>query len=683
MADQEINIKINGIAEIKKQLRDLKGELAQATDPEQMAELAAQAGVLSDRLKDANEKVAVFAAGSPFEQTSNALGLMGSQLMSMDFEGAAESAKSFALAAKGINGDVIANSLKSLGTVVFQVGKAFMSVGLSLLTNPIFLIAAAIAAIVAIIVLLMNKLGLLKPILDAIGKVFGWIMDIIDGVIQGFRMLTDWLGLTANAAEDSAKRQIAASEKTLEVLEKNSESKIDAMDHEIRLAKIQGKDVAILEAKKQQELIKTTQVRMDLLTQQIKLHEKLGDLEDADLKKLKDSLAEQKKALREANQDMQALREENKKKVAENEKKVAENSKKIREQNRSEADQYAKDRLAAARMIEDMNLQLMEEGTEKELLANKIKHRRLIEDTKSNDKLTKSEKLKAIEELGMLEAQARDVINQKIIADEKLKQEKINKVILEAKNIAAQNEEDFYEEYRLATTSKDQLEIDAINEKYFRLIEIAKQYGLDTTTLEKQQQDELDKIRDEAAEKEKERKMNLANATLELTRSSLQGAADLVSAFAGKSIAAQKRAFEINKKINIAQATIDTFKGAVSAFNGTVTALGGGPWAIAAGALAAAGVVASGIANIKKIVSTKFESSSAPSAASSSSSSTSTQPMQPNVQMFGQGNNANNMSSPKDVEANKQQPVIKAVVVESDITTSQSRVKKMQENATL
>ena len=58
-ATTEINIKLNGLQQIKKDLRDLKGELANATDPEQMARLAEKAGVLSDRLKDANEKVSV------------------------------------------------------------------------------------------------------------------------------------------------------------------------------------------------------------------------------------------------------------------------------------------------------------------------------------------------------------------------------------------------------------------------------------------------------------------------------------------------------------------------------------------------------------------------------------------------------------------------------------------------
>jgi hypothetical protein len=179
----EIEIKLKGLREVRQELKVLQFELSQATDPEQMAQLSQKAGELRDNLSRANEQAAVFAAGSPFEQTNNALGLMSSQIMSLDFEGAAESAKLFATAAKGINGQLIATQLKSLGSVVMSVGKAFLSMGAALLTNPIFLIAAAIVGIVTVIGVLLNKLGLLKPILNAVGAAFKVVKDVIMGVV--------------------------------------------------------------------------------------------------------------------------------------------------------------------------------------------------------------------------------------------------------------------------------------------------------------------------------------------------------------------------------------------------------------------------------------------------------------------------------------------------------------------
>jgi hypothetical protein len=52
----------------------------------------------------------------------------------------------------------------------------------------------------------------------------------------------------------------------------------------------------------------------------------------------------------------------------------------------------------------------------------------------------------------------------------------------------------------------------------------------------------------------------------------------------------------------------------------------------------------------------------------------------PSFALFGQGNNMNTTSAPKDQETSL---TVKAVVVESDVTSTQNKVKKMQENATL
>ena len=682
-----IELKVNGIAQIKKELRELKGELASATDPKQMAELAAKAGELSDQLKDANERVAVFASGSPFEQTNNALGLMGSQLMSLDFEGAAESSKLFASAAKGINGDMIAKSLKSLSTVVFQVGKAFMSVGLSLLTNPIFLIAAAIIAIVAVIALLMNKLGILKPILDAIGKVFGFIMAIVNAVIEAFKMLTDWLGLTAHAAEESAQRQIAASEKKLAALEKTSESQIDMMDHEIRLAKIQGEDVAIAEAQKQKYIIATTQTRVEELEKQVKLHRRLGDLEAEDLQKLKDSLEEQKKALREAGQDFEALRLENAKKVEDNAKKVEENRRKVWENSKKVRQEEAKDRLNALRSLQDMELELMDEGIEKELKANKYKYQRLKEDTQANDKLTLDEKTKMLENLALLESTSRDAINEAAVQAEKDKQAKINQAVKDSQELAAQAEEEYFEQYRQLTTSKQQLEIDAVNEKYFQLIEDAKKYNLDVSALETQQKDELAKINDDYRQKELAKENALKQAKLDLVSGGLDATQQIISAFAGKSEAQQKRAFQMQKAVSIAQAVMDTYKGA----NAIFASAAANPASVLFPAqpfIQAGLAIAAGIANVKKIASTQFGGGATPSGGGATGGSagggSSTQPATPNVSLFGQNNNANNLSSTPSQEANGGgEMVVKAVVVESDITNAQNQANKFKTMAEL
>jgi len=91
--------------------------------------------------------------------------------------------------------------------------------------------------------------------------------------------------------------------------------------------------------------------------------------------------------------------------------------------------------------------------------------------------------------------------------------------------------------------------------------------------------------------------------------------------------------------------------------------------------------------NIAKIAQTKFgggaqTASAAPTGggvggggATSASSST------PSFELFGQPNEDNNVSA---AQAQEMTPtVVKAVVVESDITTTQNKISKMKENAEL
>ena len=96
MNEVEIPIKVSGLGAIKAELRDLKGEIANATDPAEIARLSMAAGELKDKISDANEAVNVFASGSKFEQVSNGFAGIKDSIMSLDFEEASTKAKTFA-----------------------------------------------------------------------------------------------------------------------------------------------------------------------------------------------------------------------------------------------------------------------------------------------------------------------------------------------------------------------------------------------------------------------------------------------------------------------------------------------------------------------------------------------------------------------------------------------------------
>jgi hypothetical protein len=218
MNEVEIPLKITGIGAIKAELRDLKGQIADATDPKVMTALAQRAGELKDRLKDANEQIAVFTTGSKFEAVSNSFSMIGSDLASLDFEGANEKAQVFASNLAALNPQDLAKGFQAFTGMIKTMGGAFVKLGITILANPIFLLVGVIVAIVAAIVIFLNKIGVLEKVLSV-------LMAPINALINGFKALTDWLGLTDNAAEENAEAVKAASESNIKAIEKEMEAR--------------------------------------------------------------------------------------------------------------------------------------------------------------------------------------------------------------------------------------------------------------------------------------------------------------------------------------------------------------------------------------------------------------------------------------------------------------------------
>jgi hypothetical protein len=142
---------------LKAQLRELQAQLAN-TDPQtqKYRELSKAAGELKDKIQDAAQAVGTQAGGA-FEKVSGSLGLVTSRIASLDFEGAAEGAKLLAQNISDIKPGDIAKGIQGIGS-------AFASVGKALLTNPIFLVGAAIAAA---IVYAEELLSLIDGVTDA------------------------------------------------------------------------------------------------------------------------------------------------------------------------------------------------------------------------------------------------------------------------------------------------------------------------------------------------------------------------------------------------------------------------------------------------------------------------------------------------------------------------------------
>lgn len=142
---------------LKAQLRELQAQLAN-TDPQtdKYVKLSQAASELKDKIGDAAEAIGTQAGGA-FERVSNSLGLVTGRILNLDFEGAAEGAKLLAQNITQIKPGDIAKGIQGIGS-------AFASIGKALLTNPIFLIGASIAAAV---VYAEELLSLIDGVTDA------------------------------------------------------------------------------------------------------------------------------------------------------------------------------------------------------------------------------------------------------------------------------------------------------------------------------------------------------------------------------------------------------------------------------------------------------------------------------------------------------------------------------------
>jgi len=664
MADQEINIKLNGIAQIRSELKALKGELANATDPKQMAALGEKAGALSDQLKDANEQAAIFASGSRFEQTSNAFGLMKSQLMDMDFEGAATSAKLFAGSLGKIDGKTISASLKGLGSTIVSVGGAFLKLGAQLLLNPIFLITAVVAAIVAGLYMLADRLGFVTKFVDFLSAAFKPLIDMV-------KWFLDLMGLTSFAADE-------ALAKTTKALEMEKEKRIEVlgvMDQKIALLDAEGKSTLALRIE-----------RNKYLQEEINNNLKLLEVMDNNFLNQTALYKETVKANKSKAQEIKV------EEVKLNQEVIAEGQKAADAQK-----QFLADRLSATRLIQDLTLGVMQDGVEKELKANEYKYQRLQEDLLKNEKFNEQERI-ALNALYVSEAeQTATAINKKYVAAEIKKQADLAKVIKDAKLLQAQEEEDFAALYDQNTRSAAQLEEDAVREKYFNLITQAEQYGLDTVVLKKRQEDEIAAIEKDARDKkaaeeqaEFDRKIKMAQEVAGTINNLTETAFALSNRFGKQDEASRekraKRQFQIAKTMQLSMAIMDGIKAAQASLAvSPLTVLGvPNPGAIAALAF----TISTSLANVAKIASTQYGAKSGSPAgggggASDGGGGAAAGGGAPSFSLFGQGNNQNTTGSAKDVENKSNQLTVKAIVVESDVTSTQNKVKKMQENATL
>ena len=321
---------------------------------------------------------------------------------------------------------------------------------------------------------------------------------------------------------------------------------------------------------------------------------------------------------------------------------------------------------------------------------------------------------------------------QKQFEKEREAAEKLNEFKKQAAEIEKQNRldslqaiEDAENEFFQSKLDRQTAEENAVRDKYFNLIEAARKYGEETKILEEAQQAALKEIKDryEAEEKEKkgkeeqdkidafnvdieneelsfaERKQRLDDQELAITNSLNLSEEERTEAFKQNSearkalaeaegesrmeiasavsntlsslsqIAGEQTA--LGKGLAVASATIETIQSAVSSYNSLSGIPIVGP---ALGAVAAAAAVASGYANVKKILSVKVPGNSGGAGAGGASAPP------PTPQFNTVGKSSSNQLA--ETIGKKQNEPVKAYVVSSDVTTGQSLDRNRINNST-
>jgi hypothetical protein len=227
---------------------------------------------------------------------------------------------------------------------------------------------------------------------------------------------------------------------------------------------------------------------------------------------------------------------------------------------------------------------------------------------------------------------------------------------------------------KLNVQSKSDGELLILKTNFDNKLLTEEQYSLAREKLTEKTNLEIAKLDEEAAKK----KQDLLNSQLDAVKQGLSSIANIAELFAGKSKKSQKKAFNIQKATQIASATIDTYKSATSAFSSLSGIPIVGP---VLGGIAAAGAVAAGIINIKKIKNTQFEGGAEPSGGGGGGGGGGGDmggggaPQAPQFNVV--GNNGMNQL------AQLQQKPVQAFVVSSEMTSAQALERNRINNATI
>jgi hypothetical protein len=688
MNEITVDLKLGGVAQIKAELKSLKDQMLQAMDPEQIAALADRAGELQKKLASVNSQINEFKKGSNLDQARASFEGLSMSVADLDFTKAAKESANLNQTIKTLKPEDLTKQFKGFASTIGNVGKSFLSLGKVIMANPLFRIVGFIVAIVTAIGLVLKKIGVLDDVISA-------LMAPINALIDGFKELTDWLGITSFAAEENAEKMSAANKKVQESSKEREAVTSQMYSNQIALLKAQGADTYKMEVQASMSKSLFARERYNSALAAYNAERALGKAADAaKLKDLRKQLGDEKSILVQGRSDRQILAVNDAKEDAA----AAAAAAKTAADKRKE---YAANRLAAERTIIDNRIALIEDENKREFKETKEKYRRAIDDIKANDKLIASEKLILTNQQFALLAKAEADFNEKQIkiADDKAKEkEKKEKEINDKKKEEAQAR---FVRFQELTLSESEFKIFQLEDEFEKEMKLAgtneamkkaltAKLELDITNIEKEASDERIKIKEEEEKKKRDAQLKTANDALDIADDgikSIQALGDIAFQAKMKNVKKgskeeedlAKKQFKFNKSMQLAGAVVDAGKAVTASLAAAPLAIGVVPNPVGIANLVATAAMSA--ANIAKIAATQFTSTSAPASPSTSTGAsapeTSVSAFTPG-NLFGQNNNQNNVGS-----TDTNNITVTAVVSETEITSTQNNILKIQKSAQL
>jgi hypothetical protein len=564
---------------------------------------------------------------SAFELAQGAAGAFGSSGEAI--EKSLLKVQSAAAIAQGFQG------IKEAVPSIKALTASFKGLGATILSNPIFLITAIVAAIVVGIGIFLNKIGVLDKVLKT-------LMAPINALIDGFKELTDWLNLTSYAAEENARTMEKANEKAFASSEKRTEKISKQYDLEIAAASAAGEDTTKLEKQKSKSVSDAAAKRLQTARAEYARIKKLTDEDSVERrKKLKERIANENKLISDGYQERKLLDIQAK---AEAKKAEAEAQKEAKEKAKERAAKYKEGASAIQKEIDAANKLVVDSTktqTQKEIDDVKTKYAALIAEAKKYKK-----------DITALQAAQDLEINtiRKESADEFTR-------------IDTKSAKDIVSNMVSTNTQKIQLQGEANMTSFTQL------------------QEYNDAV--EAAEQ------SLFDARVGMAK----GLISAIGELAGENKKVANALFVVDKALAIGEVVVNTQR-EISGYlsNPTWSLLPDGGAALKTAAVAGAKIrAATSIGTIVASSISKFmnggggASVSAPSSAGVSGGSQGGGTAVPSFipgNLFGQGNAANNTGSASGVETNST-ITVNAVVSETEMTGVQNKVNKILKNAVL